>query len=721
MATVDQAPGILDLIAVVGDDLTVTLTVTENGVAYSWTGATVITTITATSGFEQATDFTATTSAGGVVTLVLTDAQTTTLGAGVFRWSITATKAGYSRTWLAGVLKVGDRQFGSGATSAAATVTITTSPTVTVAISGGLEGGTSTLTTDGDILTRAAGVPARITRPNLAADSAFSSRYGPGVFTVDSYLLSLYGVTPAAATSAQTLAAYEAARDAAFAVSGTVKFTPGRTYQIDAVFIIKSAMTFDCQGATLKKRNGGLRTPLIVNESWSAGNPDITILAAGAVWDFNGLQTSGGGTYGGLGDCVHLQNVDRLTIKGRPFIKDATKFALLIGHAEDIEVDGARFDTRSDGCHLYGPMRRAKFGTFTGTTGDDFFAMTISDYAEQITNLTNNGETTTLGDFEDIHIDCLQIENDVLPTGGLTNGSGFSILGNSAVYKARRIYVGAILGRSKQAVRLTNDQNLLNTQIEDITFGKIACNKGSVSFQVYLAATNIDTITIGEIAGTDTAASSLVQVWGGTIGVLNINGITHVAGSTGALVNVATAAVVLGTLNISNVNAVMGSAGCLVQHVSTTTTRINVTNFDIRGSAANTGRGCTIANSSAGPKLRWSNGRFKDLLVVVIATAGASTVMIDNVETDTCYTLFEINGATVSLRALFGTVVQIGNRGIARYNSGKYSTSGPMARTDITQIDTANSVAGDLIYNTNAAGAVGLGVAQWNGTTWVLV
>jgi lysophospholipase L1-like esterase len=54
----------------------------------------------------------------------------------------------------------------------------------------GPEGGSITLTTDGDILTRSGGALARITRPNLAADSAWTSRYGPlgstrgGTYTV---------------------------------------------------------------------------------------------------------------------------------------------------------------------------------------------------------------------------------------------------------------------------------------------------------------------------------------------------------------------------------------------------------------------------------------------------------------------------------------------------------------------------------------------------------
>lgn len=557
-------------------------------------------------------------------------------------------------------------------------------------------------------------------------DASASSRYGPGVFTVDSYLVSLSGTTPATATSAQTLAAYNAARDAAYAVGGTVKFTPGRTYQVDDVFIIKSAMTFDCQGSTLKKRNGAYLTPLIVNEDWAAGNTDITILAAGAVWDFNGRQgvNGSGRTYGGLGDCVHLQNVDRLRIFGRPLIKDATKFALMIGHADDIHVDGALFDTRSDGCHLYGPMRRAKFGTFTGTTGDDFFSITISDYAAQITNLTNNGETTTLGDFEDIDVDCLQIENDVLPTGGATYGSGFAILGNSASYKVRRCTVGSILGRSKQAVRITNDANLTATYVEDISFGKIACNKGSVSSQVYLAPTVADTITIGEIVGTDTAASVLVEVNSGTIGTINIGSLTHVTGTTGGLVALSASAVV-GAVNISNVNVELSTAGMLVNYLATSAvpSRINVTNFDIKSRSAVYGRGVTVGGSAVGPRLRFCNGRFKGLSNAVIATSGASTVMMDNVEMDNNLQLFEINGASTSIRALFGSITHAvaGDRSVVLYNSGKYSTTGPTARTDITKIDTASALAGDLIYNTNAAGAVGLGVAQWNGSAWALV
>lgn len=50
----------------------------------------------------------------------------------------------------------------------------------------------STLTTDGDMLTRAAGVPARITRADLAQDSAFSSRYTSRASTSGRFARAVY-------------------------------------------------------------------------------------------------------------------------------------------------------------------------------------------------------------------------------------------------------------------------------------------------------------------------------------------------------------------------------------------------------------------------------------------------------------------------------------------------------------------------------------------------
>lgn len=140
MAVISQAPAPLDLVAVKGDDLTVTLTVTENSVAYDWTGATVATSIIDSSGTEVVTDFTVSTPTNGTLQLALTDTNTTTLGVGNWRWQVNVTKASATRTWLAGVLSVMQSGW-AGTSTSSASLSITTGA-VTVAITS-VTGGTA--------------------------------------------------------------------------------------------------------------------------------------------------------------------------------------------------------------------------------------------------------------------------------------------------------------------------------------------------------------------------------------------------------------------------------------------------------------------------------------------------------------------------------------------------------------------------------------------------
>lgn len=140
MATISQAPAALDIVAVKGDDLTITLTITENGTAYDWTGATVATSILDSSGTAVATNFTSATPANGTLTLTLTDTQTTTLGVAIYRWQVNVTKSSATRTWLAGALSVMQPGWGGTSTSSAS-LSITTGE-ATIAITS-MTGGTA--------------------------------------------------------------------------------------------------------------------------------------------------------------------------------------------------------------------------------------------------------------------------------------------------------------------------------------------------------------------------------------------------------------------------------------------------------------------------------------------------------------------------------------------------------------------------------------------------
>lgn len=140
MATISQAPATLDIVAVKGDDLTITLTITENGSPYSWTGATVATSIMDVTGTAVATNFTSATPTNGTLVLTLTDTQTNTLGVATYRWQVNVTKASATRTWLAGALSVMQPGWGGTSTSSAS-LSITTGA-ATVAVAGQLTGAT---------------------------------------------------------------------------------------------------------------------------------------------------------------------------------------------------------------------------------------------------------------------------------------------------------------------------------------------------------------------------------------------------------------------------------------------------------------------------------------------------------------------------------------------------------------------------------------------------
>ena len=133
MAVIAQTPATLDIVAVKGDDLTVTLSVTESSVAYDWTGATVATAILDSTGATVATNFTTATPANGTLTMSLTDTNTTTLGVGSYRYWLSVTKSSATRTWLAGAFTVMEAGWG-GTSSSSASLSITTGAT-TVAIS----------------------------------------------------------------------------------------------------------------------------------------------------------------------------------------------------------------------------------------------------------------------------------------------------------------------------------------------------------------------------------------------------------------------------------------------------------------------------------------------------------------------------------------------------------------------------------------------------------
>ena len=546
----------------------------------------------------------------------------------------------------------------------------------------------------------------------LAQDTAFTSRFAPAVFTVDSYLPA--GVTPSTATSAQTLAAYNSARDAAFAVGGTVKFTPGQTYQIDTTFVIKSNMVFDCTGATLKKRSTtGYLSPLIANEDWANGNPGITIIATDATWSYNGnnLVSGSGQPYGGLGNITWFQNVSNFRIVGRPTLtrSGGGGYALTIGHASNVDVEGAHFDTVSDGVHLLGPISNAHFGTFSGTTGDDFFAMTISDYANQVTNLTNNGETVTAGDITDVTIDTLNIANSTMPTGGASTGSGLSMLSGNGSYWFDRIHVGQIIGKTKKAFRLTNDGILTATKIGTVTIDKIDVTLGSGAPSLCSTdATALNSLTIGELVNHDTGATAVLTI-GGTADSVHVGRFVQDGACIGGLITVPSAGTVK-SVHIGSMRCVLGTNGRPIDLGNASATYVAIDQFDLSGAG-----GWGFYANGAGPhNVMWGSGVMRGIGQVarvdspaVVYCTFANVLFDTNTAHLTCNT-----GGT--LRMMYGNCRQVATSDRTLSGSGTVSCTGPQFRVATAAIN--NPVTGDIVFGISQNSIV-----QYNGAAWVAI
>ena len=191
MAVSGNAPATLDLYVRQSSDLAVTFAVQLDAVDYDFTGATVTAKVLDGSGREQTSVTWAVTTATGELVLALSAAETALIRTG-WRWYLDVTKASLTQPWLAGALIPVAPGF-AGPTSTTVSLSLATGDGHALSISADPGQGLaahvaaadphpgyvleSVLTTAGDLLTRGASAPDRVTRASLAQDTAFSSRY----------------------------------------------------------------------------------------------------------------------------------------------------------------------------------------------------------------------------------------------------------------------------------------------------------------------------------------------------------------------------------------------------------------------------------------------------------------------------------------------------------------------------------------------------------------
>jgi len=130
VSTLSKIPAALNLVATVGSDFILGVTVLDNGDPYDFTSSTIETAILTGDGVVVPVNF-VTSTVGNQLTLTLSDEATTALGVDSWFYELRVTDNGVTSPWLAGTLAISPRGLG-GPSATSGSLSITPQPAVTL-------------------------------------------------------------------------------------------------------------------------------------------------------------------------------------------------------------------------------------------------------------------------------------------------------------------------------------------------------------------------------------------------------------------------------------------------------------------------------------------------------------------------------------------------------------------------------------------------------------
>ncbi|WP_172606636.1 hypothetical protein [Pantoea coffeiphila] len=259
-------------------------------------------------------------------------------------------------------------------------------------------------------------------------------------------------------------------------------------------------------GVTISGATGNVK-PIFVSEFWSYvlskrtindgvvnNTADIGIRShyiglwgAGAV-DYN--YTGGSADSGMDMSCICIASAMQVKLGGGLMISGAIKYSWLVANVQRLDVQGLRFNNRSDGLHLQPPIDYAYVRNLSGTTGDDMFAMTGGDYLDYDIGLR--------GAFNHIDVNGIHGENSLCAV---------KIAGNKTT-PINHLSVDGIYGTFSTSVfRIWSDtQNLDFTRVKTCNLDNIGAMPGSGyrAIEIKTVGTgtvNVDNLIVGAISG----------------------------------------------------------------------------------------------------------------------------------------------------------------------------------------------------------------------------
>lgn len=149
---------------------------------------------------------------------------------------------------------------------------------------------------------------------------------------------------------------------------------PGTVYEISAPLVVSTSI--DMSGCTVRAVPGA-GFNLLQNAAVTTGVRDHDIRVTGGLWE---RGANGAGAVGSDLHNLFFRHVDGLTVEDVRVTSAGGKYAVAIGDATLVTVNGVVCGCFSDGVHVTGPASDVDIRNIKGTTGDDQVAFTGRDY-----------------------------------------------------------------------------------------------------------------------------------------------------------------------------------------------------------------------------------------------------------------------------------------------------------------------------------------------------
>lgn len=439
----------------------------------------------------------------------------------------------------------------------------------------------------------------------------------------------------------------------------------------------------------------------------SVGPRDKNVRVNGGTWNR--------GTVNGVGLVqmnLLFRRLDGSRVTNMKITSEVGKYGINHADCTDVLVENIDFDTWSDGVHPQGPLDGMVIRNITGNCGDDFISITPKDWAQY---------RDTYGDMLNITVE--DIHPSEVGVGAASTqtvyGLAVKVLGGNGV-KCKHIHirnVSTYQPTAQMAVFIGDDVGDASTTgglIDDVTVENVNFPLSTTSFvPVFIVGSNIKRVDVSGVFNDSTVAGDARAVFvatATTVDTLVVRNTRLGAGGAKPVVRVD------GTVNNVLIDGIVGdtmSYALLVHGSSGNVARAVINNVVVTTA---TGIVATDAAAAVLTKVEIANVEISAATWGIGDFTGVTEVHAVNVNVVPSVHAFNLGNAAARV-AFYAQNCNFNGKAIQGTAGAKVRSRSfgfPIDATN-TFLD-ANT--GDLIYNTNAAAAGGVGPAVYTGSAW---